>query len=305
MDNDHIVNDVSAFIRDVSSIRHSQEAINDLYSRFVQVHENEMSSKLQRLKTSPKKSQSKKRNPPFWDDKIKQLYKEVSKAEKDFCNCKGDINLKRNLRKIYFEKQNVFDKTFRQLKREYVPKKEINIENMVGKNGCEMWREIEKIGPFVPRPKIPEEVNVNGNYVKKDTSVVLDKWSSEFMKLYRGIEYSDPDYDVNFLQQAISGVAFERPSIDRESNEILNNPIAESEVQKHALKTKTGKAVSVNCIPNEVLKNNMSIKMMTSMFNVFYNLGMIPLTWTQSILYLIYKGGQKDKREPLSAYITY
>ena len=163
-----------------------------------------------------------------------------------------------------------------------------------------MWKEIEKIGPFVPRPKIPEEVNVNGNYVKKDTSVVLDKRSSEFMKLYRGIEYSDPDYDVNFLQQAISGVAFEMPSIDRESNEILNNPIAESEVQKHPLKTKTGKAVSVDCIPNEVLKNNMSIKMMTSMFNVFYNLGMIPLTWTQSILCLIYKGGQKDKREPLS-----
>ena len=51
---------------------------------------------------------------------------------------------------------------------------------MVGKNGCEMWKEIEKIGPFVPRPKIPEEVNVNG-----DTSVVFDKWSSEFMKLYR------------------------------------------------------------------------------------------------------------------------
>ena len=65
MDNDHIVNNVSAFVRDVSSIRHSQEAINELYSRFVQVHENEMSSKLQRLKASPKKSQSKKRNPLF------------------------------------------------------------------------------------------------------------------------------------------------------------------------------------------------------------------------------------------------
>ena len=208
--------------------------------------------------------------------------------------------MKRNLRKIYCERQNAFDKTLRQLKREYVRKKEINIENMVAKNGCEMRKEIEKIGPFVPRPKIPEEVKVNGNYVKKDTSVVLVKWSSEFMKLYRGIEYSDPDYDVNFLQQAISGVAFETPSIDRESNEILNNPITEFEVQKHTLKTKTGKAVSVDCIPNEVLKNNMSIKMMTSTFNVFYNLGMMPLTWTQSILYPIYKGGQKDKRKPLS-----
>ena len=82
--------------------------------------------------------------------------------------------------------------------------------------------------------------------------MVLDKWASEFMKLYRGIEYSDPDYDLNFLQ-AISGVAFETPSIDRESNEILNNPIIEFEVQKHTLKTKTGKAVSVDCIPNEVI----------------------------------------------------
>ena len=42
------------------------------------------------------------------------------------------------------------------------------------------------------------------------------------MKLYRGNEYSDPDFDVNFLQQAISCVACEAPTIDRESNEILN-----------------------------------------------------------------------------------
>ena len=42
MDNDHVVNDVSASLRDVPSRKHSIEAINDRYSRFVQVHENEM-----------------------------------------------------------------------------------------------------------------------------------------------------------------------------------------------------------------------------------------------------------------------
>ena len=62
----------------------------------------------------------------------------------------------------------------------------------------------------------------------------------------------DPDYDGNFLE-VILGVAFEVPSIYRESNKILNIPITESEVQKHTLETKTGKAVSVDCIPNKLI----------------------------------------------------
>ena len=75
MDNDHIVNDVSAFVRDVSSIRHSQEAINDLYSRFVQVHENEMSSKLQRLKLVKKRVSLRKETPLFGMTKLNNYTK--------------------------------------------------------------------------------------------------------------------------------------------------------------------------------------------------------------------------------------
>ena len=48
------------------------------------------------------------------------------------------------------------------------------------------------------------------------------------------------------------------------------------------------------------LKNTTSIEMLTQIFNTFFNESIMPKMWKRSIICPIYKGGQKEKREPLS-----
>ena len=64
----------------------------------------------------------------------------------------------------YQEKQNSYDKSYRKAKRLYVRQRELALENMVGKQGRELWKSLENIGPSTSRKscRIPEEVIING-----------------------------------------------------------------------------------------------------------------------------------------------
>ena len=76
--------------------------------------------------------------------------------------------------------------------------------------------------------------------------------------MYKGIPDYDLDYDGIFLDNVRLELSSETPSVDLETNDnlnILNSSITEFEVKKHTLKMKAGKAISVVCIPNEILKN--------------------------------------------------
>ena len=102
------------------------------------------------------------------------------------------------------------------------------------------------------------------------------------------------------MQVARNYVASEAPSRETQTNQPFNNPISFHEVSHHVFKAKNGKAISVDGIPNEVLKNTTSIEMLTQIFNTFFNESIIPKMWKRSFICPIYKGGQKEKREPLS-----
>ena len=63
---------------------------------------------------------------------------------------------------------------------------------------------------------------------------------------------------------------------------------------------KNGKAISVDGIANEIIKNDASIRMLTRLYNIFYSENIIPELWKRSLICPIYKGGQKDRLNPLS-----
>ena len=84
---------------------------------------------------------------------------------------------------------------------------------------------------------------------------VLDKWAKDFTTLYKGFPENSPNYDKNFLIQA-KAISTKAPSGDEPNNQILNNIFTEHEVKKHTSAAKCGKAVSVDEIPNETLKND-------------------------------------------------
>ena len=63
---------------------------------------------------------------------------------------------------------------------------------------------------------------------------------------------------------------------------------------------KINKAAGTDCIPTEVLKNNTSVYVLHSLFNVCFETGRIPSMWAKSIISPIPKSGNKDKRDPMS-----
>ena len=141
----------------------------------------------------------------FWNDNLNKLYKDATKAEKDFCGYHGlDKTMKSLLRKTFKEKQALFDKSFRKAKYHFYRNKEIEIESMVRKDGINMWKNLENLGPSVTKhKKIPFKVIIN----EKSTNVEnqgLDNWSEDFGSLYSGVPNDDLNYDNDFLTQVTS-----------------------------------------------------------------------------------------------------
>ena len=83
------------------------------------------------------------------------------------------------------------------------------------------------------------------------------------------------------------------PSVNKQSNNSLNKCISESEVKKHVQRMKNGKAISVDGIANEIIKNDASIKMLTRLYNIFYSENIIPELWKRSLICPIHQEGAK------------
>ena len=177
--------------------------------------------------------------------------------------CTDAPDKKNEFREIYKSKQRTqrtFDKTYRKLKRYCVHQKKIKLESMVNSNGSDLWKEIETIGPPLIKSKVPEEICIN-NIVSKNTQIVLDTWANKFSNLYKGISDDDPKYDQEFLYTCQNKLLSQAPSTNAHTHyslNILNEPIAQSEVKNHILviKSKNGKTISVDGILNEILKMN-------------------------------------------------
>ena len=226
-----VSNEVHDFILDISDNELTQGAIDRIYQRFIHLHQNEMKRTLPAITNNSKQVKTNKTKKAFWNDNLDKLYKGATKAEKDFCGYHGlDKTMKSLLRKTFKEKQALFDKSFRKAKYQFYRNKEIEIESMVGKDGINMWKSLENLGPSVKKhKKIPLEVIIN----EKSTNVenqVLDKWSEDFGSLYSGVPNDDPNYDNDFLTQITSKRIFK--GFNEYDTETLNKPITRQEVKQ-------------------------------------------------------------------------
>ena len=292
---DYVSNQIDSLIRYMGSTDPSQCVVNQIYEIFIQLHQNEMIKKLP-IRNNSKASIKKK--VPFWNDNLEALHRDASLARKQFIKHKKRDGHYTLLRCEYQEKQNSFDKSYRKAKRLYVRQRELALENMVGKQGRELWKSLENIGPSTIRKscRIPEEVIING-IVVTEKSKVLHKWASDFALLYKGSDDS-LEYQKRHLvgEQEIKN----NSNIDDLDLTFLNNPITVTEVKDMTKQIKRNKAISVDQIPNEVLKNESSIRILTDLYNYFYQNDIIPEKCRQSLIQPVYKGGNKSKNEPLN-----
>jgi hypothetical protein len=85
-----------------------------------------------------------------------------------------------------------------------------------------------------------------------------------------------------------------------ESNIMLNCPIAFDEVVKCINRLKCNKAVGIDCIPNEVLKQPGIHVIIYRLFNCIFNTNVMPSVWLKGIIHPIPKGSGKDPYVPLN-----
>ena len=111
---------------------------------------------------------------------------------------------------------------------------------MISKNGRDIWKEIEKIGPPMKSNKIPEDIICPNGTITGNLVDVLNSWAKSFCNLYIDTEDDNVGFDNNFLQVARNYIASEAPSRETQTNQLFNNPISFHEVSHH-LKLKTEK----------------------------------------------------------------
>ena len=128
---------------------------------------------------------------------------------------------------------------------------------MVNVNANDMWKKIEQLGPQCKRAiSIPMEVIIN-NKMMTDQKLVLQKWRDDFAGLYKGVPSGTLGYDESFLKQA--KMTLRELDLKDLSNDDSFKSITQSEILAMTQHIKNGKAVSVDKIPNEVLKNEACI----------------------------------------------
>jgi hypothetical protein len=80
--------------------------------------------------------------------------------------------------------------------------------------------------------------------------------------------------------------------------ELINDEISREEVEVLVKRAKRGKAVGVDNIPNEILKNELSISLLHSLFTSCFESGLVPSLWNKVLIKPIPKGHAADRKNP-------
>ena len=132
------------------------------------------------------------------------------------------------------------------------------------------------------------------NYRGKD---VLAKWKTEFQKLYNS-EAEPCTFDDAFYTYSVH----EKDRLEKEYSALhsdFNADITVDEVMKVIGKAKSRKAVGLDNIPNEVLKNDVSIQFLHKLFHKIFNTSIIPTQWKLAIIKPIPKRSSIDPKLPM------
>ena len=134
-----------------------------------------------------------------------------------------------------------------------------------------------------------------------ETDKIVRKWELDYTNLYACRNPS------SFDNQFLSEISNLKDELERGmsntaycSNYMLNGDISIEEVQRVVDKAKLNKAVGVDELPNEVLKNPSMLNILHCLFQNCFQYGILPSTWSKSIIKPIPKSAFLDPRVPLN-----
>ena len=273
---------------------HNRNDLDKLYREFCDIYHDEMSKWFKKKRVFPLgKKKLKKCCKPFWCDELQILWHDLRAKEKLFLA--ADVSNRNMLRLDFKNSQNTFDRTYRKYERKFQNDKLMKIETVCVNNPGEFWKMLKQLGPK-KKQEIPFEVYDENGFVTSNCDKVMNKWYCEYKKLF-SIDNENSHFNDNFFKNIIDGLIQFRS--EAENLDILSQKITENEIRKCVKHAKNNKAVGIDCIPYEVLKNDLSITLLTTLFDKIFQLGIIPSTWKLGIIKPIPKPSLTDAREPL------
>ena len=278
----------------------TQQEVDNIYNETCEVFKREMENVLPCTNVSPKDKKMFKAHKAFWNNELKELWQEMVEHRRIFEKCKKHRRVREDKLETYKSKRRIFERRLRFYERKYNQNKMEEIDNMCTNEPNKFWEKIKNLGPR-KNNKIPLAVYDNMGNVVTDEPAVLESWKQEYRKLYLGPENNN--FDLSFFNEAKAEKERLETNIeDREyrPNAELNKPITATEVQKIIQKLKNKKAVGIDRIPNEVLKNAKATQILTLLFNQCFKCGIVPTQWKQAIIHPIPKGEENDPKIPLN-----
>lgn len=281
-------------INSYENVSLDQELCDEVYGKLCDLYHKEMESTFRSKNVHPyAKKSTKKKSKPFWNTELKQLWEQAKYCEKDFY--KASQENKASARQHFQEARNNFDRVYRRQERIYNRANLNDLEINVNKNPREFWKLLNQLGPR-KSVNIPLEVYNDDGEVVSDLCFVLNRWKKDYENMYNippGVSTFNDEYYNSCLE--------ELQILENEDDVVteLNNDIAVEEVTKAIEKSKNKKAVGLENLPNEVFKNEISTKCLSSFFKEVFKSNVIPKLWRKAVLKPIPKGPQMNTRIPL------
>ncbi len=199
--------------------------------------------------------------------------------------------------------QLVFDKTLRRKERKYKRDQLEKLDSVCTYDPKQFWEDLNKLGSR-KTSSVPERARKADGTLSDNLTETLGIWKDDFSSLF-----SRPGYDKNTADyRALITELNERendcvkPDFEPENElmfDYMNERILLLEIKKAIDKLKTGKARGLDGIPNEVIKCPNLLKALHSFFNLCFDNGISPSTWSKSIISPIPKSSMTDPYLPL------
>ena len=222
---------------------------------------------------------------PWWNNQLTELWNNVCETERRWlkCNVKAE---KSRFKSEYVHARKLFDREVQRAKRLYWYSCQKQLIEECNEGNDEFWKSIGRIGVGQSKTRrIPMEIVLEDGSITRDNTAVLDKWKHDFCSLLNVNADNGPLVDDSTALQ--NGTEPVEP--------FFNENITLFVVKKAIDGAKKGKACGIDAIPIEV-----SFLTCSTGFNVCFDKGIVPSSWSKCIIKPIPKSSTADPRDPLS-----
>ena len=271
-----------------------KDQINTFYDSFLTRLFTDINSFVYESKADTRKKNTKIK--AYWSKGIHDLWRRWKTDWKEYKNAKKNNcgrSLVKSLRIKAMDSRRTFDMELVKAKRRYDDEWLKGLEIANEKNPQDFWRKVGEICngsksqiPFLYR---------DGETLVTDNEKVLEGWAKDFEDLYNAVIDDETKEKLDSLRKENLKKISERMDCN-----VLCEDIEEEELRFVLQNCKNNKAVGIDNVSYEILKQSCLHPILIKLFNLVLETGFIPRVWTKAVVVPIPKGTKSIPGNPLS-----